>query len=228
MKKYLICLLVMLSLLQDITAQLIKEFDEIAYLTTIRNFATSLDSIWQYHSGDDSSWKNPEKKIDGWMVVNTMTLKDEQGKMLDWQNIGWFRKTFTVPDTANGKMLEIKMATMGAAEIYLDGKLIIQNGMPSADSLGEERFIPRESIMVILENRQYHVLAVKYSNHHLNDVLGPGKIKGFLIALGPPNKQRAMGTFVGIIHHVVSVSFIYAFFFSSCLCIFSIPTDWRV
>ena len=76
-------------------------------------------------SFDDSKWRNLNLPHD-WGIEGPfrMDLEGNTGK-LPWRGIGWYRKTFTVPEADKGKKIFLDIdGAMAYPEVYLNGKKI--------------------------------------------------------------------------------------------------------
>ena len=87
---------------------------------------------WKYHPGDDLAWADPTFDDSDWMVVDTLSLSSTQKTMKGrwkWSGNGWFRLRFKVDEALQNQPLGLNYMQTGAAEIYLDGKLIHKYGV---------------------------------------------------------------------------------------------------
>src|SRR5688572_24148812 len=125
---------------------------------------------WKYHDGvpkqeyleldyDDQSWSDVHTDSVGYVTADKSS----------WSGIGVFRMKFNVPDSLRGKRAElILLRSVGAINIYLDGKLITQSGTVAANATDEVMTLvttPQYPIPVELDDKPSHVIAVSYSNH---------------------------------------------------------------
>ena len=151
---------------------------------------------WKYHPGDDLQWKETAFDDSNWRLSSTDFILDSISKN-DWQGIGWFRLKLMIDSSLYNQNIGLLMTHFGASEIYLDGKLMNQYGIPSKDPAIEETFRPLnlQPIKISLDNKPEHLLAVRYSfqqahtfidskwNNALFQVNRPGYI-GFKIHFG--------------------------------------------
>jgi class 3 adenylate cyclase len=126
-----------------------------------------LDSVrFRFHAGDDMRWKEPAFNDSAWQLVRN----DTAGNLLP-TGIGWFRTYLrAAPDvvptiaTFRGRMF------FGAADIFLDGKLIQRLGTASAVAEQEEMqpftYQPTH-VFINLSDTTTHVLAVRVSRWSL-------------------------------------------------------------
>ena len=92
---------------------------------------------WKYHAGDNSAWADPELDDSLWETVDTRLKSDKLPKD-GWRGIGWFRLHVAVDSTLWNKPLALIYHQTGAAEIYLDGKLIYTFGKVGTSKAEEE------------------------------------------------------------------------------------------
>jgi serine phosphatase RsbU (regulator of sigma subunit) len=124
-----------------------------------------LFNAWRYQPGDDPSWAEPAFDDSGWTELEQarVRLSDPPGGA--WPGIGWFRIRLTVDESALGKPASLLIFQFGAAEFYLDGRLISRNGVPSASADVERTYGASGSpVAFVFERSGEHVLAVRYSN----------------------------------------------------------------
>lgn len=121
---------------------------------------------WKYHPGDDMGWKEPAFNDSSWKLFHTDFNLDSIPKG-EWQGIGWFRLKLIVDTTLHNQTLALVMTHFGASEIYFDGKLINQYGVPSEDPSVEKTYRPLnfQPVIVSLDEKLEHLLAIRYSFH---------------------------------------------------------------
>ncbi len=116
----------------------------------------NLTFAWRYHPGDDARWADPAFDDTGWEPVAPHLPSD--GRPRDgWQGSGWFRRHLRVEPALWGKPLVIRLATLGATEVFLDGS-------PLMDATAS-RLTPRAGVWreVSFSSRPHHVLAVRHT-----------------------------------------------------------------
>jgi signal transduction histidine kinase len=157
---------------------------------------------WRYHSGDDLSWKEPIFNDSNWKLFPSDFDLDSISKDY-WQGIGWFRLKLIIDSSLFNQPLAMVMAHFGASEIYLDGKLINQFGLPSKDPAIEKTYRPLnfQPIIISLNNKSEHILAVRYSFLQANKLFDTYKI-GFLFYGHPgyPGFKMHFGNSKEVIH----------------------------
>jgi signal transduction histidine kinase len=119
---------------------------------------------WKFHSGDNLEWKNPSFSDSSWTILSTNFRIDSIPEN-QWQGIGWFRLKLIIDPSLRNNALAMVMTHYGASEVYLDGKLINQFGIPGKHQLVEKTFRPLFGYPIILplDNNVEHILAVRYS-----------------------------------------------------------------
>jgi two-component sensor histidine kinase len=122
---------------------------------------------WRYHPGDSLEWANPNYDDAKWYNIDPIGLKAYQMPDSLWMGYGWWRISFT----ANPKIIEdierLYFYSWGAAEIYLDGKLVATYGSFSEESQLEKTYTPDYDgdRPLKITPQDEHTLAVRFSNH---------------------------------------------------------------
>ena len=116
---------------------------------------------WKFKPGDDSNWANPKLDDSDWHSGASVTADSL------WTGIGWLRRTFEVDSSLEVGPRILKFDLAGAAELYVNGKLVRQIGTPSANP--EEEQVPYYSksnypIVTFFPGEKY-VVAIRYSFH---------------------------------------------------------------
>jgi len=130
---------------------------------------------WKYHSGDDASWARPELDDHAWEIAAT-TLAPDNLPHTGWNGIGWFRLHLVMDSTLSLQTLGFRVWQAGAAEIYLDGKLLATNAN-------------RRPRAIALDGKTEHVIAVRYSNFATEKFHRAGYAAGFYFRLGHLNRM---------------------------------------
>jgi signal transduction histidine kinase len=121
---------------------------------------------WRFMPGDDLNWANPDFDDSDWMFYKPSGLTYPIPDSL-WQGFGWFRFKFNVDSAVYKKINNLYFFTLGAAEIYLDGKLVHKQGVFSRDPKGEKNYMPftGSCFAVDFQQNDSHMLAVRFSFH---------------------------------------------------------------
>jgi serine phosphatase RsbU (regulator of sigma subunit) len=135
---------------------------------------------WSYHPGDDPGWADPDLDDRDWPLISSY-LRDPDSVPGGWPGIGWFRRRVVLAEGLPMTALAVRVEQAGAAEVYLDGELVVSFGTVSASREEEEPFYPNHFDGLVLEPGVTHVLAVRYSN--INDNVIYGDVHGFQVNL---------------------------------------------
>ena len=121
---------------------------------------------WRFHPGDNVTWANPDFDDRDWIFYKPSSLLEPIPYSL-WQGYGWFRYRFASDSSAYAITTNLYFYTLGAAEVYLDGKLVQRYGTFSTIAQGEKRYMPlyKSFSSIVLSHGDSHMLAVRYSYH---------------------------------------------------------------
>ncbi len=139
-----------------------------------------LDRGWRYRPGDVPNGADPALEDRGWAIARSI-LRDPEDSPEGWPGIGWFRRRLALAEGMPATVVALRLEQAGAAEVYLDGRLVVRFGTVSTRREGERPLYPRDFVGVALEPGRAHVLAVRYSNFTGN-VIGNG-VRGFVVNL---------------------------------------------
>ena len=131
---------------------------------------------WRYHPGDDLAWADPAFDDTGWPVVSSLLMKNDDPPG-GWPGIGWFRRRLELTSDMPATAVAIRVVQPGASEVYLDGRLVVRNGVVSSDVNHERPFYANDFSGIAIEPGCTHVLTVRYSNVRQNN-FGEG-MRGF-------------------------------------------------
>jgi signal transduction histidine kinase len=169
------------------------EANENYYLGEVNAFSKiPINSHWDYYSKGSVSFDSLERQAH-WQKANPAFLQDAKGKPLQWSGIGWFKQTFTVPDSLIGKSIALKMGHLGASEIHVDGKLVMRYGDVFAHA-GVGSFVPRVPFSATLNNSKTHTLLVRYATHDFDKIIKPRSFTGFSLSLAPLSQSYLQPT----------------------------------
>jgi two-component system, NtrC family, sensor kinase len=121
---------------------------------------------WRFHPGDDLRWANPDYDDDDWMLMKPIDLTEPIPDSL-WPGYGWFRFRFSADSSIYNNPWTLYFFTWGAAEVYIDGKLVKSYGKFSSQSNTEKRYMPYQKLhpAFALAPDSSHVVAVRFSYH---------------------------------------------------------------
>ncbi|MCK5456785.1 MAG: hypothetical protein KAI45_06625, partial [Melioribacteraceae bacterium] len=142
-----------------------QSFDAVyVHLDSLKENPVRLDSVWRYHSGDDSTWASPDYDVSDWDTLKTWFLIDEIPEN-KWTGIGWFRKTIVIDSALINKSLALQLFHYGASQIFWNGKLIHKFGKVGIDTSSERMEQPNDiPIIINLDTTSVNTLAIRYSN----------------------------------------------------------------
>lgn len=133
-------------------------------LDSLKKNPIELDSVWRYHSGDDSSWASPNYDSSNWDTLKTSFFIDEISAE-KWTGIGWFRKTIVIDSLLKNQSIALEVFHYGASQIYWNGNLIHEFGKVGIDTSSEKIDQPNNIPFVInLDTNLVNTLAIRYSN----------------------------------------------------------------
>lgn len=144
-----------------------------------------LSGAWRYHAGDNAVWASPDHDDRSWARVSTALAREIVSDSL-WPGIGWFRLHLEVDSALVGVPLGLMLQQAGAADIYLNGKLLFRFGTVGATQFTEVNDIRTWSQphTFSFDRPGDNVLAVRYSNHRWYQMVIWGGAAGFLVQIG--------------------------------------------
>jgi len=138
---------------------------------------------WKYQIGDDSSWADPDYDDTDWKSINPQLNKEEFEK-LDWTGNIWFRNEIQVDSSLWNIVFGLNFFCTGAAEIYLNGKLLYKYGIVGSTAENEIAFLDMNPRHILFDRKEMQVLAVRYSNHSAERLASHNIQVGFTAILG--------------------------------------------
>lgn len=143
---------------------------------------------WQFHAGDNLAWVDPSLDDHSWHWFKTGNSVGNTPP--GWQGIGWFRLHFTLDSALAGQPLALRIAHMGASDIYLDGRRIGGFGKVGHSLATETTYIPDNELVAFQVNHPGpHVLAVRLSVFHQYLTRKVRLGQGFLAWIGTQDKM---------------------------------------
>ena len=126
--------------------------------------AISLNDVWRYHPGDDSSWASPLFDDSNWDTLKSRMMTEDFPED-KWEGIGWFRTVIKIDSSLRSKPIAFEVVQYGASEFYLNGRFIKKLGEIGNETSTETPYQPRNiPFAVVLDSSTSYVLAVRYSN----------------------------------------------------------------
>ena len=151
----------------------------------LKNKAGQIDLYedWKYRIGDDTAWANPNFDDSNWEMINPF-LNREVFEKLDWTGNIWFRNYILVDSSFWGQPFGFVFSCMGAAEIYLDGKLLYKYGEVGDSEESEVTDLDRTPRHIVFKENETHVIAVRYSNFVAEEIIKYDVPAGFFAVIG--------------------------------------------
>jgi len=172
MKKHVLIFLLFIPFFSD-GQFLIETFTR----DSINNKIQNLYRAWKYQNGDSLIWANPDYDDRNWETTDTDNTEANTDRIKNFpannfSGIAWLRKTIFIDSTMAGVQAAFTYRHYGAAEIYVDGKLIEKFGTPSGNINSEiTRFnIKPIPVPYTFGTSKKYLLAIRYSNFHATDV----------------------------------------------------------
>lgn len=168
---------------------------------------------WRYKIGDDSSWANPLFNDTEWKTINPQLTKNDLEK-LDWTGNIWFRNHIRVDSSLWKKTFGFLLINTGAAEVYLNGKLLYKFGVVGHSKESETIFIDRTPKHIQFDEMEKQVIAVRYSNHRAKELLLYNIPAGFGARIGDLNfyiTDRINNVRSNSIYQMAVTAFVLAF-----------------
>lgn len=122
-----------------------------------------ISDLWKYEPGDNLDWANPEYNDETWQHVST-NLTTADLSFAEWDTIGWFRKKLLIsPEIAGKPVALIVDRHLGASEIYLNGRKVLELGSFSTDPNLMKPYEGNELPMFSFQEG-INTIAVRYMN----------------------------------------------------------------
>ena len=139
---------------------------------------------WRFRTGDHPEWASPEYDDSDWDFIST-NLTPAEMAFLDWDGIGWFRKTINVHPELRGKPVALIIDRhLGASEVYLNGEKILELGSFSTNPDQVVSYDDRKPIPIVFSDEEIQTIAVRFTNpNYLYTEMAIGS-NGFRFLLG--------------------------------------------
>jgi two-component system, NtrC family, sensor kinase len=166
------CVLFMLCLFTNVMPVHIIAQDRLIILTDtmLNNFElirlSNLDG-WRYSSTYDSTWADPDYNDAHWESINlkdfSLSHAGSTGKIE-----AWFRIKITIDSSLVKHHLNFRTGTKSALELYLDGALFKQYGIPHPNRANFKSFLPFFQLgdPVKFEPGEVYTLGVYFVDHY--------------------------------------------------------------
>ncbi len=146
----------------------------------------TLPTAWKFSPQDDDAFAARSFDDSRWPMVDTVL--QTQDRPASWNGHGWFRLRFAVSPDLRGQPLALTVRQFGAAEIYLDGELLFAVGAIDGPDSVQPR-LQRRPYLFSFDNREEHVLAIRFANPDGDLYEAADRIAGFKVALGSANQE---------------------------------------
>lgn len=104
---------------------------DLFHITKLPPKGILLDQGWKFRAGDSIDYAKPDYDDSKWQPINP-TLDIHDLPQLQ-KSIGWFRLRLSINDKVRQQPLSLTIDQRGASEIYVNGRLIYQFGVVSAN-----------------------------------------------------------------------------------------------
>ncbi len=138
---------------------------------------------WKYKIGDDTTWADLAYDDSEWKNINPQLNKEDFEK-LEWTGNIWFRNEIHVDSSLWNIVFGLNFYCTGAAEVYLNGRLLYKYGTVGTSKETEEIFLDRNPRHILFDKKQIQSLAVRYSNHQAEKIVSRNIQAGFTAMLG--------------------------------------------
>ena len=164
MKHFFLVLLAALELLFGVAAaQPLPPDTAAVHINKLPATGLLLSRGWRYHAGDDPAWARPDFDDSAWDTINPTRPRRELSPALG-TGISWLRLRFRLGDSLRAQSLALHAYEVGACEIYLNGRLIMRQGVVSdnpARVVSRGRFPPPGDVTA--GGPAMQTLAVRYA-----------------------------------------------------------------
>ncbi|WP_428665643.1 ATP-binding protein [Runella sp.] len=124
---------------------------------------TPLQRYWKWHAGDNPAWAKPAFNDQKWASIDP-TKNIHNLSELRKAQIGWLRRGLKIHADLVNTPLCFYVIQSGAAEIYLDGKLLDTLGRVSTSAAREITDARPKMISFTLPDTNQHTIAVRLSH----------------------------------------------------------------
>ncbi len=122
----------------------------------------AIRGVWRYNPHDSSIFADPSYDHSGWLENQKISTADLPG----WDGVGWFRLELSVDSVLIGHELGLTVMMLGAAEIYIDGRLADRLGNISDDPGKFKNIVTSfyRPIRFVLPDSGPHILAIRFGH----------------------------------------------------------------
>jgi len=142
-----------------------------------------IGDLWLFMPGDSLAWASPDYNDSAWELAST-NLTQSDLPFIEWEGIGWFRKTFHVSPELREKPVALLIDRhFGASEIYLNGVKIHELGVFSTSPSRVQAYSKNNPLVIVFPDKEEHVIAVRFINPDIAETGGHMDYNGFRFLL---------------------------------------------
>jgi signal transduction histidine kinase len=184
-----------------------NSFAQIFQVDSLPKQGLLFEKGWKWHSGDNSAWAAPEFDDSNWNPINVSQDIFKMDK-LPQTGIGWLRLKIKFSQTIKEKLFTVRIGQSGASEVYLNGKLVMQNGIITKQNHIGKGVITSPLQTFSLDTNQVQAIAIRYAYSRNNFLNMPVSFLRFGVFPGSGEKIRGI-----IIRHSRQHLFLFSIFF---------------
>ncbi len=138
---------------------------------------------YRFSPFDSAHFARPEYDDSHWSTAITLTDAGEQPS--GWEGFGWYRLRLQVPPELAGEPIDFRLTILGAAELYLDGRLLVRAGTVGHSVQDEVSTFTdgTDPERIVFTAAGSHLLAVRYSGHDVLQLAPEGQSQGFYVSI---------------------------------------------
>jgi len=143
---------------------------------------------WKYKIGDDTLWADPTYNDSSWKSMSNSLLNKDEFDMMGWNWTGniWYRTRLIIDSALINQPLGFSFFSSGAAEVYLDGKLLYRFGNVGTSAESENTYFDRLP-RAISFTKPEHIIAIRFSDFSAARHLRYGAPAGIFAMIGDMN-----------------------------------------
>ncbi|MBL7844570.1 MAG: hypothetical protein JNK44_11950 [Cyclobacteriaceae bacterium] len=125
---------------------------------------------WKLSTQDDPDFALKDYDDSQWYTLSNSLRETKQLPDSLWKGFGWLRLRIRIDSEFSKQLNVISPHTMGASELYINGKFVLRHGVPDVTADKQEllgRILDLGTAYEFLPDSTYQI-AVRYSLHQLN------------------------------------------------------------
>jgi two-component system NtrC family sensor kinase len=133
----------------------------------MRGLNLTIGNSWYFKAGDNLQWADPKFNHSDWLKLRPFGLSEPLPDSIWSKGYGWFRSYFKADSNFYSESWYLQFYTWGAAEVYIDGKLIKKYGVFSTNPDLEKGNNPQRKAFspFWIAPKDTHLVAVRFSYH---------------------------------------------------------------